>query len=284
MTNWASFDTMGYPTIQQVWKEVATVVDSPRFVLGFKTLAELIPDVVGEPLENEHHNPENGDGLQQTTRGLLVWRKSDNWTAFTDGYRTWINGPNGLQQRLNEERFEWECGEPLVHDIRAALPLAPWNEHPTRSLAAIRIIVVHWDGGPVTLPAQYDPVAYYSTEALYHINKDWGGGSRGYGLMYHEKLSRDGQAWITRPDTDVVWAATQANPFSYNLCVDANEYSAPTHAQMEALETRLATLCGQYGVARSQVYGHGELTQYGNSTSCPGPDLLELVREYRGAA
>ena len=35
-------------------------------------------------------------------------RKADNWTAFTDGYRTWINGPNGLEQRLNTERFEWE--------------------------------------------------------------------------------------------------------------------------------------------------------------------------------
>ena len=79
-----------------------------QFVLGFETLRELIGhDVVGECLENEHYEA-NGDGLQQTTGGLLVWRKADNWTAFTDGYRTWINGPNGLQQRLNTERFEWE--------------------------------------------------------------------------------------------------------------------------------------------------------------------------------
>ena len=78
-----------------------------QFVLGFETLRDLIGhDVVGECLENEHSEA-NGDGLQQTTGGLLVWRKADNWTAFTDGYRTWINGPNGLQQRLNTERFEW---------------------------------------------------------------------------------------------------------------------------------------------------------------------------------
>ena len=37
---------------------------------------------------------------------FLVWRKADNWTAFTDGYRTWINGPSGLQVRLNTEHFE----------------------------------------------------------------------------------------------------------------------------------------------------------------------------------
>ena len=80
-----------------------------QFVLGFNTLRNLIGhDIVGECLENEHYN-EISDSVQQTTGGLMVWRKADNWTAFTDGYRTWVNGPNGLQQRLNTERFEWEA-------------------------------------------------------------------------------------------------------------------------------------------------------------------------------
>ena len=80
-----------------------------QFVLGFATIRDLIGhDIVGECLENEHHGA-NGDTLQQTTGGLLVWRKADNWTAFTDGYRTWINGPNGLVQRLNTEHFAWEA-------------------------------------------------------------------------------------------------------------------------------------------------------------------------------
>ena len=80
-----------------------------QFVLGFKTLRDLIGhDVVGECLENEHYN-HIGDSVQQTTGGLLVWRKADNWTAFTDGYRTWISGPYGLVQRLNTERFAWEA-------------------------------------------------------------------------------------------------------------------------------------------------------------------------------
>ena len=66
-----------------------------QFVLGFNTLRDLIGhNIVGECLENEHYN-EISDSVQQTTGGLMVWRKADNWTAFTDGYRTWINGPNG---------------------------------------------------------------------------------------------------------------------------------------------------------------------------------------------
>lgn len=82
--------------------------DSCQFVLGFATLHDMIPQIVGNCLENEHHNPENGDGLQATTHGLMVWRKADNFTAFTDGFRSWVNGPYGLQERLNSQRFFWE--------------------------------------------------------------------------------------------------------------------------------------------------------------------------------
>jgi len=89
----------------------------PRFQLGFKTLAGLIPEEVGDPLENEHHNPLNGDGLQTTTGGLLVWRKADNWTAFTNGWRTWVNGPLGLQERGNQERFGWETETERVEAV-----------------------------------------------------------------------------------------------------------------------------------------------------------------------
>src|SRR5207247_7086151 len=79
------------------------------FRLGFKAIADRIPAVVGSCLEDEHFNLANGDSLQQTSRGLLVWRKADNFTAFTDGYRSWVNGPYGLQQRLNSARFSWEA-------------------------------------------------------------------------------------------------------------------------------------------------------------------------------
>jgi hypothetical protein len=90
---------------------------SCQFVLGFAAIHDLIPQTVGQCLEDEHHNAINGDGLQASVGGLLVWRKADNWSAFTDGYRTWVNGPSGLQQRLNSQRFSWEAnpdGLPIV--------------------------------------------------------------------------------------------------------------------------------------------------------------------------
>jgi hypothetical protein len=79
-----------------------------RFVLGFQTIHDLIPAIVGDCLGDEQHDPLTGDGSQATTGGLLVWRKAENYTAFTDGNRTWINGPYGLQSRLNTERLSWE--------------------------------------------------------------------------------------------------------------------------------------------------------------------------------
>ena len=79
------------------------------FTLGFRALHDQIPQIVGDCTENEHFNQANGNAEQRTARGLLVWRKADNWTAFTDGATTWINGPAGLASRPNAgPLFPWE--------------------------------------------------------------------------------------------------------------------------------------------------------------------------------
>ncbi len=84
------------------------------FRAGFQELHDLIPDVVGDCLADESHDPVSGDTIQPTTNGMLVWRQADNWTAFTDGATTWINGPCGLQSRSNDDRFPWEQGGTCV--------------------------------------------------------------------------------------------------------------------------------------------------------------------------
>ena len=91
------------------------------FQLGFKTLHDLLPDVLGDCLDNEQHNPATGITQQDTTNGQLTWRKADNWTGFTDGQHTWINGPQGLQQRLNSERLPWETPAPSAVESRLTL-------------------------------------------------------------------------------------------------------------------------------------------------------------------
>ena len=107
-----------------------------EFRFGFETLRDLIPKIVGECLENERYAA-NGNSEQQTTGGLLVWRKADNWTAFTDGYRTWINGPNGLVQRLNTERFTWEADFAPGGGIATPTPIPTPLPSPTPDVTAL---------------------------------------------------------------------------------------------------------------------------------------------------
>ena len=90
-----------------------------HFVLGFKALHHQIASVVGACVGDEQHNPTNGDAYQQTKKGMLVWRKADNQVAFTNGYSTILDGPHGLEQRLNTQRFSWEAnpdGLPVIPD------------------------------------------------------------------------------------------------------------------------------------------------------------------------
>ena len=109
-----------------------------QFILGFKSLRDLIGhEIVGECLENEHHSA-NGDALQHTTGGLLVWRKADNWTAFTDGYRSWVNGPYGLEQRFNVELLPWEA--------EGAIERLPWVQDGLTDLEERSVILLDYLG------------------------------------------------------------------------------------------------------------------------------------------
>lgn len=101
------------------------------FQLGFKAIADQIGTEVGQCLENEHFNTDNGNAEQRTTAwhgkgGLLVWRKADNWTAYTDGANTWVNGPFGIQKRANTERFPYEAPPSAA----AAAPASPVQAAP----------------------------------------------------------------------------------------------------------------------------------------------------------
>jgi len=88
---------------------VAPAATGPcQYILGFKSLHDMDVSDTGACTENQAFAA-NGDAQQHTSAGLMAWRKADNWTAFTNGYWTWINGPNGLAKRLNTERFTWEA-------------------------------------------------------------------------------------------------------------------------------------------------------------------------------
>lgn len=92
--------------------QTATLIESAivgcQFILGFQALHDLDPTEIGDCIDNQAYSA-NGDAVQHTTKGLLVWRKADNWTAFTNGSHTWISGPQDLVSRPNSERYSWEA-------------------------------------------------------------------------------------------------------------------------------------------------------------------------------
>jgi len=74
---------------------------------NFQPLRDAAPTEVGE-CRGDQLSEDNGDAIQATSKGLLMWRKAENWTGFIGPSRTIVLGPSGLERRANTERFGWE--------------------------------------------------------------------------------------------------------------------------------------------------------------------------------
>lgn len=62
---------------------------APRFV----GLRETIPDVVGTCLTDVRYDSVSGDAAQLTSNGILLWRRADDSTLFSDGLSVWLDDP-----------------------------------------------------------------------------------------------------------------------------------------------------------------------------------------------
>lgn len=149
--------------------------DGCQFILGFKTIHDALPAIVGDCVDNQAFAA-NGDAQQHTVKGLLAWRKADNWTAFTDGYHTWVNGPYGIQERLNTERFPYEHDQggqaassgpgacPDVHNAFAnACPLGNVGQGGVTVKGRIKTLTVPYDRDAWDLVISDHPQALYVT-------------------------------------------------------------------------------------------------------------------------
>src|SRR6266849_4473439 len=116
--HWAAFTAVTALSLAGMLPQnvVAQAAPGCGFQNGFAFMAQALgQDIVGNCREDEHFNQYNGNVEQLTSNGLLFWRKCDNTTAFTNGYLTWLNGPNGIQNRLAAgPLFEWEPIDPTA--------------------------------------------------------------------------------------------------------------------------------------------------------------------------
>jgi hypothetical protein len=116
-----------------------------QFVLGFAAFRDMIGrDTVGECIENqrtitalsqdEHvqgsfsFRVSQGNVVQKTTNGLLVWQSSDNSTAFVNGTYAWLlMEPSGLRSGPFPEQASPPAAAPLPTGPapQASAPPAP---------------------------------------------------------------------------------------------------------------------------------------------------------------
>ncbi len=109
---------------------------SCQYIRDFKRLHDMAPDKIGGCVSQRIFAP-NGDVLQYTANGLMVRRKADNWTAFTDGGLTLIDGPQGLVSRANDYRFAWEHEDPVSGTDEPPTPISrvgPGSAYPNPAL------------------------------------------------------------------------------------------------------------------------------------------------------
>jgi hypothetical protein len=103
----------------------------------FVELRTAVGPIVGDCLENEHPNPDNGDIVQRTTGGLLALRCADKLFAFTDGLRSWVRSNDGqVHERPNADRYDWEAKTPGCPPTPTPSP-APRAEMPARDRFAL---------------------------------------------------------------------------------------------------------------------------------------------------
>lgn len=164
-----------------------------------------------------------------------------------------------------------------VADVRGQLPRnGTWLKRP---VSAIKIISGHWDAE--WRPTDYDSLARYVGQARYHINKDWGGGAHGDGLMYAWKFDNLGTVFITRDLEDVLWSVGDQNYVTASYCFDGTTGQEPTQEQIAAEQKFLDVICFQcpeFPASQGDVLGHQEVP--GNSTACPG-SFLASIQSYR---
>jgi phosphohistidine phosphatase SixA len=89
------------------------------FGQGFATMRDLVgAAIVGDCREDERQIPGNGNAEQRTANGTLVYRALDGRLLFTNDSRTWINGPDGLVDRPNNQRFPWEGDRQVIEALQ----------------------------------------------------------------------------------------------------------------------------------------------------------------------
>lgn len=160
---------------------------------------------------------------------------------------------------------------------RRELPSFP-NGHYNRRTQLLTILAVHHAAGTDTVQG----INTYHTQVKNWADPGEAGVIHAPHIAYHFFIHLDGTITWCNQLWERVWHATNANDTALGVCLNGNcDVLPPRPAQLEALAWLLARLLSWRGLAHRAIWGHGELTQFGNATSCPGRFLLPTIQAWR---
>ncbi|RME72913.1 MAG: hypothetical protein D6784_12770 [Chloroflexi bacterium] len=162
-----------------------------------------------------------------------------------------------------------------IQDISASLPRHPSKTYPTRSLSAIRRIVIHHSANKPDIAIQRIATYQVSQRDL-------------PGIAYHFCVDASGQIFQTQPLETVSRHAGQHSDDSIGVCLLGNfTENPPPAAQIEGTARLLASLTTRLNIGLDQVFGASDLFVTGS----PGATwpawkgtLLGRVRQLIAAA
>lgn len=189
--------------------------------------------------------------------------------------------------------------KPEIENVEAQLAHNPQSAalyQRNRSLTDIAQLVTHWNGPPVAQsPAQ--ELGVLQSDARYHcFERDWSPDPhtvvRGFSIMYHFSVGQSGRIRQMNPIERMLWHVTNGNWSAVGTLCIMGEGQRPSAAMLASLRALYDWLCADRpdlpNLDHTGVWGHGECgglygggPQWGNSTTCPGPDLLAWTRAYR---
>jgi phosphohistidine phosphatase SixA len=113
---------------------IRTEAQDCEFLFEFAAMRDLLGDqVVGNCLEDQRFVAANDNAEQRTTNGNLVISALDSYMRFVTDTHTWIRTPNGLFDRPNDRRFDWEGDRQLIDQLRQGGYVIYFRHGPTES-------------------------------------------------------------------------------------------------------------------------------------------------------
>ena len=164
-----------------------------------------------------------------------------------------------------------------IHDLRPRLKVDPEARSRRKRTGSVTGATLHYNG---------PPVAGFGTperevRQLVDVDVPWQQRSLGAdSLMYHFAILSDGTIHQTRDLDLIAWHCrnTEGNNHSLAVHLPLGGVQRPSAKQWDATVALLEAIMGEYGLeGRGVVKGHLEWA----STECPGPVLMQRLREWR---